>query len=85
MRPHYFGYIANNPTMDRHVADITQFQSDIEGGKLGDGGLFYLKGGFGSNLGLKPAGAAPNTFTGDDDHPGESDMQIAASRRGGAG
>ncbi|HEX3458651.1 MAG TPA: alkaline phosphatase family protein [Candidatus Baltobacteraceae bacterium] len=77
LAPHYFGYIANNPTMDRHIADITQFQSDIEGDKLGDGGLFYLKGGFGSNLGLKPAGAAPNTFTGDDDHPGESDMQIA--------
>ncbi len=63
--------------MDRHVADITQFASDINAGKLGDGGLFYLKGGFGSNLGLRPANAAPNTFLGDDDHPGESDQQVA--------
>ncbi len=77
LAPHYFGYVANNPTMDRHVADVTQFTSDVEQGKLGDGGLFYLKGGFASNLGLKPAGAAPQTFIGDDDHPGESDSQIA--------
>ncbi len=77
LAPHYFGYVANNQTMDRHVADITQFASDVEGGKLGDGGLFYLKGGFGSNQDLHPANAAPFTFTGDDDHPGESDSQIA--------
>lgn len=77
LAPHYFGYIANNPTMDRHVADITQFASDVANGKLGDGGLFYLKGGFASNQGLKPANAAPRTFLGDDDHPGESDSQIA--------
>ncbi len=77
LAPHYFGYIANNDVMDRHVADITQFASDINAGKLGDGGLFYLKGGFGSNLGLRPANAAPNTFLGDDDHPGESDQQVA--------
>ncbi len=77
LAPHYFGYIAKNQTMDQHVADITQFGSDVEGGKLGDGGLFYLKGGFGSNLGLRPANAKPHTFTGDDDHPGESDMQVA--------
>jgi phospholipase C len=77
LAPHYFGYIANNATMDRHVADITQFKTDIESGNLGDGGLFYLKGGFGSNLGLKPANAAPKTFIGDDDHPGESSSQVA--------
>ncbi len=77
LAPHYFGYIANNPTMDRHVADVTQFASDIQGGKLGDGGLFYLKGGFGSNQGLHSPSAALHTFAGDDDHPGESDSQIA--------
>jgi len=77
LAPHYFGYIANNSTMDRHIADITRFTSDVENGKLGDGGLFYLKGGFGSNLGLKPRNAQPHTFQGDDDHPGESDSQIA--------
>jgi phospholipase C len=77
LAPHYFGYIAQNATMDRHVADITQFASDVEQAKLGSGGLFYLKGGFGSNQGLHPPNAAPHTFLGDDDHPGESDSQIA--------
>ncbi|MGA8574353.1 MAG: alkaline phosphatase family protein [Candidatus Cybelea sp.] len=77
LAPHYFGYVKNNPTMDRHVADITQFASDVVAGKLGDGGLFYLKGGFGSNQDLKPVGAASYTYLGDDDHPGESDSQIA--------
>jgi len=77
LAPHYFGYIANNPTMDQHVDDITRFASDVEQGKLGGGSLFYLKGGFGSNQGLHPANAPPHTFLGDDDHPGESDSQIA--------
>ncbi|MGA8474708.1 MAG: alkaline phosphatase family protein [Candidatus Cybelea sp.] len=77
LAPHYFGYIAQNASMDRHVADITQFASDIEQAKLGSGGLFYLKGGFGSNQGLHPRNAAPHTFLGDDDHPGESDSQVA--------
>ncbi len=77
LAPHYFGYIAQNASMDRHVADITQFASDVEQAKLGSGGLFYLKGGFGSNQGLHPRNAAPHTFLGDDDHPGESDSQIA--------
>jgi phospholipase C len=77
LAPHYFGYIAQNASMDRQVADITQFASDVEQAKLGSGGLFYLKGGFGSNQGLRPPNAAPHTFLGDDDHPGESDSQIA--------
>jgi phospholipase C len=77
LAPHYFGYVANNPTMDNHVADITRFQADVAGQKLGPGGVFYLKGGFGSNEGLHPASAPANTFFGDDDHPGESDVQVA--------
>jgi phospholipase C len=77
LAPHYFGYIVNNPTMNEHVADITRFESDVEHGKLAGRGLYYLKGGFGSNLGLLPSNAAPHTFAGDDDHPGESDSQIA--------
>ncbi len=40
--------------------------------------MYYLKGGFGSNLGLRPAHAAPKTFLGDDDHPGLSDLNNAA-------
>jgi phospholipase C len=77
LAPHYFGYVANNASMDRNVADITQFASDVAGGKLGDSGLFYLKGGYASNQGLHSVNAAPHTFTGDDDHPGESDLQVA--------
>lgn len=77
LAPHYFGYIANNASMDQHVADITRFTSDVQRGKLGAGGLFYLKGGFASNEGLTPAHASPYTFLGDDDHPGESDLQVA--------
>jgi phospholipase C len=77
LAPHYFGYVANNASMDRHVADITRFASDVGQGNLGAGGVFYLKGGFASSLGLSPAAASPNTFLGDDDHPGESDLQVA--------
>ena len=29
LAPHYFGYVANNASMDRDVADITQFASDV--------------------------------------------------------
>ena len=77
LAPHYFGYIANNPSMDRGIADITRFASDVAQDKLGTGGVFYLKGGYASNQGLHAAAAAPNTFLGDDDHPGESDLQVA--------
>ncbi|MBV8198764.1 MAG: phosphoesterase [Candidatus Eremiobacteraeota bacterium] len=77
LAPHYFGYIAQNSTMEQNVADISTFASDVENANLGDGGLFYLKGGFGSNLNLRPPNAKAHTFLGDDDHPGESDSQIA--------
>ncbi len=77
LAPHYFGYVANNPSIDAHVADITQFYRDVAHGRLGVRGAYYLKGGVGSNLGLRPAHAAPRTFLGDDDHPGLSDLQVA--------
>jgi phospholipase C len=77
LAPHYFGYVANNSSMDRHVADIVRFDSDVAQGNLGASGVFYLKGGYASNLGLHAAAASPDTFLGDDDHPGESDVQVA--------
>ena len=78
LAPHYFGYIANNASMDRGVADITRFASDVADGKLGGSGLFCFQRAVStSNQGLHPANAAPHTFTGDDDHPGESDLQVA--------
>ena len=76
LAPHFFGYVANNPSMDAHVADITHFNGH-RARKPRNAGFFYLKGGFASNLGLHPADAAPYTFFGDDDHPGEADLQIA--------
>jgi phospholipase C len=76
LAPHYFGYVKNNPTMEKRVADISRFTADVARG-LGSDGLFYLKGGYGNNQQLKPANAAEGTFLGDDDHPGESDSQIA--------
>jgi phospholipase C len=63
--------------MNRHLADIGRFEADVAGGKLGPGGAYYLKGGYNNNQALQPANAAPRTFLGDDDHPGEADMQIA--------
>ena len=77
LAPHFFGYVANNQSMAHRVADITRFSNDVAQGKLGAGGLFYLKGGYNNNQRLRPADAAPNTFLGDDDHPGEADLQIA--------
>jgi phospholipase C len=78
LAPHFFGYIANNPSMNRGIADISRFDADVAAGNLGSAGVFYLKGGYGSDEHLRPLHAArPHTYLGDDDHPGEADMQIA--------
>ncbi len=55
LAPHFFGYIANNPSMNRGIADISRFDADVAANKLGSGGVFYLKGGYGSDEHLKPA------------------------------
>jgi phospholipase C len=77
LAPHFFGYIANNASMNRGIADISRFDADVAAGNLGSGGVFYLKGGYGSDEHLRPVRARPHTYLGDDDHPGEADMQIA--------
>jgi phospholipase C len=77
LAPHFFGYIANNPSMNRGIADISRFDADVAANRLGNGGVFYLKGGYGSDEHLKPVNARSHTYLGDDDHPGEADMQIA--------
>jgi phospholipase C len=76
LAPHYFGYVTHNGTMEKRVADVSRFASDVKNG-LGPGGLFYLKGGYGNNQQLTPPNVTGHTFFGDDDHPGESDSQIA--------
>ncbi len=79
--PQYFGYIANNPVMQKHLHGLDEFYRDIDSGALpASGGLFYLKGGYLNTLGLRPAlpdSAAAKNFLGDDDHPGYSDGQIS--------
>ena len=80
LAPHYFGYVAKNPSMNSNVRDITAFYGDVAHGRLPDRGLFYLKGGSHNALGLKPANRNPyvqKTFLGDDDHPGYTDSQIS--------
>ncbi len=79
--PQYFGYIANNPTMQNHLHGLGDFFKAIDQRALPKGGgLYYVKGGYKNMLGMKPADLDPRaqkTFLGDDDHPGYSDAQIS--------
>jgi len=85
----YFGYIADDPAMNKHLRGLGDFFSDVHAGRLPKkGGVFYIRGGFHNLQGMKPAITNPNTppaevkaidrtKTGDDDHPGYSDRQIS--------
>jgi phospholipase C len=79
--PQYFGYIANNPKMASSMRDINDFISDVKSNSLpGNGGLFFIKGGYRNFLGLKPVDPDPKVqadFLGDDEHPGDSDSQVS--------
>ncbi len=79
--PQYFGYIANNPALRAHLADLSRFFADVHNGRLpAAGGVFYIKGGYRNGFGLKPANPDPRVqarFLGDDDHPQYSDAQIS--------
>ncbi|OYV66834.1 MAG: hypothetical protein B7X09_02855, partial [Acidiphilium sp. 21-66-27] len=79
--PQYFGYIANNPALRAHLADLSRFFGDLRDGRLpAAGGVFYIKGGYRNDFGLKPADPDPRVqarFLGDDDHPQYSDAQIS--------
>lgn len=78
--PQYFGYIANNPQMSKNIHGLDDLLKDIDGGKLPDKGVFYMKGGYENILGLHPACPDPKAqkeWVGDDDHPGYSDSQIS--------
>ena len=53
--PQYFGYIANNPALQRNLRGLGDFFSDIQSGNLPiGGGVFYIRGGFGNIQDLKP-------------------------------
>jgi len=84
----YFGYIANTPEVQDNLRGLTDFFTDLDKGSLPKGGVFYIRGGFTNQMGLKPAITKPGTppdeiaaiyaaKSGDDDHPGYSDRQLS--------
>jgi phospholipase C len=80
--PQYFGYEANNfSETSKHLHGLADFYSAIESNALPkDGGVFYVRGGYGNNDGLTPRSPSPSVqanFPGSDDHPGYSDLQIS--------
>jgi phospholipase C len=79
--PQYFGYVSNNPTVSAHMHGLSDFYTAITNQKLpADGGVFYLRGGYNNIQGLTPEDPNPllqQTFAGNDDHPGYSDLQIS--------
>lgn len=78
--PQYFGYIADNAGVaQQHLFGQGKFYSDVANGNLApNGGVYYVRGGYGNIDGLKPVGtSAAASFTGDDDHGSYSDSQIS--------
>ncbi|MGH9430435.1 MAG: phospholipase C [Terriglobia bacterium] len=79
--PQYFGYVANNPHMRQEMHDLRDFFNALARKTLpGDGGVFFVKGGYRTLLHLRPADPDPavqKNFRGDDDHEGYSDAQIS--------
>jgi phospholipase C len=83
--PQYFGYVSNNPQMTSHEHGLGDFFADMAARRLPGSGVFYVRGGYTSIDGAKPAfndgSAEAKTvqalFLGDDDHPGYSDSDIS--------
>jgi phospholipase C len=81
--PQYFGYLGDNPAELQNMHGLQQFYTDVANQALpANGGVFYVRGGYYNNDGLKtydPSPAARTVFTGNDDHGSYSDSQIAES------
>ncbi len=80
--PQYFGYEADNPVETKaHLKGLGDFYTAVKNKALpADGGVFYVRGGYGNLDGLTPRASSPAVkaaFTGNDDHPGYSDTQIS--------
>ena len=79
--PQYFGYVGDNPKVASNLHGLGDFFTDVSAKTLpAQGGVFYVRGGYANNLGLSPVDPNPAVqanFTGDDDHPGYSDLQIS--------
>ena len=85
--PQYFGYLANNPALAGNLRGMSDFFADLARQDLPQGGVFYVRGGFRNQMGLKPY-THPGTpddevrkivasKSGDDDHPSYSDRQLS--------
>ena len=82
--PQYFGYEANNPLETQsHLKGLSDFYTAVANNQLpADGGVFYVRGGYGNLDKLTPRSPSPAVkaaFAGNDDHPGYSDAQISES------
>jgi phospholipase C len=80
----YFGYEANNPAeTTAHLKGLGDFYTAITTNALPlEGGVFYVRGGYGNLDGLTPRSPSPAVkaaFPGNDDHPGYSDLQISGA------
>ncbi len=84
----YFGYIANTPEVSKNLRGLTDFFTDMADNSLPKGGVFYIRGGYTNQMGLKPAITNPDTpadeaaainaaKAGDDDHPAYTDRQLS--------
>ncbi len=83
----YFGYLANTPPLRPNFRGLTDFFNDMNSNSLPPRGVFYIRGGYGNQMGLLPPitnpytlpaeiSAIQNAKKGDDDHPDYSDRQI---------
>ena len=80
--PQYFGYEANNPIeIQGHLKGLGDFFTAISTNALPEeGGVFYVRGGYGNLDNLVPRSPSPTVkanFQGNDDHPAYSDAQIS--------
>ncbi len=81
--PQYFGYEANNPVETKaHLKGLGDFYTAVSRKQLPSSGVFYVRGGYGNLDGLHPLDKNPVVqadFSGNDDHPGYSDLQISSA------
>ncbi len=78
--PQYFGYIANNPDVAKHMHGLQDFFDDVAGKRLPASGVFYVRGGYGNIRGMHPVDPNPRlagVYNGNDDHPGYADTAIS--------
>jgi phospholipase C len=79
--PQYFGYLGDNTIEQSKMHALGQFYTDVANQSLpANGGVFFVRGGYYNNDGLKPIDPNPNVqgaTPGNDDHPNYSDAQIS--------